>query len=228
MNRLIGELPGGEVSDTLRFLNVHYFAAGATLFGSEARGAYEYAGQEYAGRFAHVSGKDTCVECHNTHALVVEVEDCGGCHDGVQAEEDLVTIRVAEVDFDGDGDVTEGIALEIQTMHEALYGALQAYAGSTEGVNPIVYTDASHPYYFTDTNGNGTADPDEVNRDNAYATWTPDLLRAAYNYQYVAKDPGAFAHNSAYIIQILYDAIGNIGGDNSAMTRPVVAAAEGG
>ena len=31
----------------LRFLNVHYFAAGATLFGTEAKGAYEYNGKTY-------------------------------------------------------------------------------------------------------------------------------------------------------------------------------------
>jgi hypothetical protein len=46
------------------------------------------------------------------------------------------------------------------------------------------------------------------------------LLRAAYNYQYVAKDPGAFAHNAEYILQILYDSIKDVGGDTSGMERP--------
>jgi hypothetical protein len=45
-------------------------------------------------------------------------------------------------------------------------------------------------------------------------------LRAAYNYQYVQKDPGAFTHNAPYILQVLYDSIEDVGGDMSAMLRP--------
>jgi len=46
------------------------------------------------------------------------------------------------------------------------------------------------------------------------------LLKAAYNYQYSQKDPGAFAHNGPYILQILYDSLEDIGADTSGMTRP--------
>ncbi|MCC6188392.1 MAG: polyheme membrane-associated cytochrome C, partial [Anaerolineales bacterium] len=54
-----------------------------------------------------------------------------------------------------------------------------------------------------------------------YASWTPGLLRAAYNYQYAQKDPGAFAHNGKYIIQILYDSLSGVGAEGiSAYTRP--------
>jgi len=37
------------------------------------------------------------------------------------------------------------------------------------------------------------------------------LLRAAYNYQYAMKDPGAFAHNGKYVIQALYDSLEDLG-----------------
>ena len=50
------------------------------------------------------------------------------------------------------------------------------------------------------------------------------MLRGAYNYQYVAKDPGAFAHNGLYVIQVLIDSIDVVGGDTSAYTRPAVPA----
>jgi hypothetical protein len=83
-----------------------------------------------------------------------------------------------------------------------------------------VYDENSYPYFFNDTNANGAADADEVNSDNSFKTWTPRLLRAAYNYQYSGKDPGAFAHNGPYIIQTVYDSLEDIGGDVSAMTRP--------
>jgi hypothetical protein len=203
------------VDETLRFANIHYFAAGATLFGTEAKGIYEYPDQTYVGQNEHVGRFNTCVECHDTHALEVVYDDCANCHENVSTPADLVNIRVSEVDFDGDGDATEGIYGEIATMTEALYAAMQAYAEATEGVDPIAYDSHAYPYFFNDA-GEG------------YGTWTPRLLRAAYNYQYYQKDPGAFAHNPMYVIQSLYDTLADIGGAEAVagMTRPEVPAAE--
>ncbi len=220
VNRLIGTIGDDEVSDKLRFLNIHYFAAGATLFGTEAKGAYEYAGQTYLGRNEHVGAFNSCVECHNIHSQEVVVEECADCHENVKSKEDLPNIRNTDdptVDYDGDGDSTEGIANEIATMRDAVYVALQAYAKDKVGT-PIVYSVSSYPYFFTDANDNGVVDGDEA--ATRYATWSPRLLRAAYNYQYSQKDPGAFAHNGKYVVQILYDTLNDLGGNVSTMTRP--------
>ncbi|MGD2079183.1 MAG: cytochrome c3 family protein [Chloroflexota bacterium] len=203
----IGELGDDEIGESLSFVNVHYFPAGSTLFGSEAQVGYQYEGNEYVGRFEHVSGFDTCVECHDAHALEVVVEDCGNCHDGVSTEEDLQNIRVSETDFDGDGDVTEGMAGEVATLRDALIVAMNDYTAANEGVSPIVYDPARYPYFFDDAG-------------ERYATWTPALLRAAYNYQYATKDPGGFAHNGLYVLQLLYDSLVGVGGDVTGMTRP--------
>jgi hypothetical protein len=220
VNRVItaAEVEDDAVSEQLTFRNIHYFAAGATLFGGEAQGAYQYEGKEYVGRFEHVEEAATCTQCHSTHGLEVQVELCADCH-GVETEEDLRTIRESGDDFDGDGNADEGLAEEIDTMREALYAALQEYA-QTEAGTAIAYNPQSHPYFFIDTNGNGEADPDESNGDNRFNAWTPRLLRAAYNYQYSTKDPGAFAHNGLYIIQAVYDSLEDIGADVSGMTRP--------
>ena len=80
-------------TDAVRFQNIHYFAAGASLLGTEAQGAYEFAGKEYVGRNEHVGKFNSCVECHDTHALEVVVEDCAECHEGVEGQADLVNIR---------------------------------------------------------------------------------------------------------------------------------------
>jgi hypothetical protein len=101
-------------------------------------------------------------------------------------------------------------------MSEALLLAMQAYTSSTPGALPILYDAHAYPYFFADTDGSG----DISEGDEGYSTWTPNLLRAAYNYQYSQKDPGAFAHNGAYVLQVLYDSINAMGGDTSAMTRP--------
>lgn len=70
----------------------------------------------------------------------------------------------------------------------------------------------------------GVGDPDEVTRDNAFIDWTPRLLMAVYNYQYVMKDPGGFAHNGQYIVQLLYDSLNSLRSrvsvDMAGMARP--------
>lgn len=207
-----------EVSDKLSFRNPHYFAAGATLFGTEAKGAYEYEGESYRDRNTrHASAFQTCTQCHDTHALNVKLQACVSCHTNVESEEDLVTIRVTAGDFDGDGNETEGIAEEIATMDDLLYQAIQIYAIDTAG-SPIAFNPDRYPYWFIDTNEDGLAN-DEGDR---YTTWTPNLLKAAYNHTWVAKDPGAFSHNPLYIMQVLYDSIKYIGGDVTTLIRPEV------
>jgi hypothetical protein len=218
VSRAIADLPADEPSDGLRFLNVHYFAAGATLFGTEAKGAYEFPGKEYAGKNEHVAAYAGCTDCHSAHRLEVKVDECSVCHPGAETAEDLHAIRMADQDYDGDGDTEEGIAGEIDTMHEALYEAMQEYAAGNSAA--IVYESHTYPYFFLDTDGDGEAGPGEAIYPNQYTGWTPRLLKAAYNYQYVAKDPGAYAHNPTYIVQVLYDALEDIGGDTAGMVRP--------
>lgn len=100
-------------------------------------------------------------------------------------------------------------------MSDALYVAMQDYAKDVVGT-AIVYDSHSYPYFFTDTNGNGEADEDEA----SYSTWSARLLRGAYNYQYAQKDPGSFAHNPKYMIQLLYDSLEDLGADVTGMVRP--------
>jgi hypothetical protein len=215
VDRAIGDLADDTATEDLGFRNVHYFAAGATLFGTEAKGGYEYEGQTYVGRNEHVEGYVSCTECHDAHALEVKVDACSTCHTGIEEPEE---IRESDTDFDGDGDVEEGIAGEIATLHEALNAAMQAKASAAEA--PIVYDSHAYPYFFNDTNGNGEPDEDEVNYGNSYNAWSPRLLRAAYNYQYGAKDTGGYAHNGQYVLQLLYDSLKDIGGDVTRMVRP--------
>jgi hypothetical protein len=211
-----------QVSDlATRDASPHYFAAGATLFGTEAQGGYQYEGKTYLGRFTHVQGFDSCTSCHSAHGLDVKVQACSGCHPTATDVEALGTIRSpnSTADYDGDGDTTEGLAGEIDTLREALYAAIQAYAADNDAIDAIIYT-GDYPYWFIDTDANGAVDPGEAIYPNQYATWTPRLFKAAYNYSWSSKDPGAFAHNGKYILQLLYDSIEDLGGSISGFTRP--------
>jgi hypothetical protein len=215
-----------DLSDELHFINIHYRAAGATRYGTEAKGAYEYTGNDYRGYFLHDEDVNRCADCHEQHTVKVRVDECAGCHKSprIREKEDLRAIRDrSKDDFDGDGDAEEGIAEEIATLQDALYAAIQLYGQEVSGT-PVVYDAHNYPYFFNDSNGNGKADPDEASYPNRYSTWTPRLLRAAYNYQYSLKDPGVYAHNPLYVIQTLYDSLADLGTkvqvDMAGMVRP--------
>jgi hypothetical protein len=117
---------------------------------------------------------------------------------------------VSTIDRDGNGNVTEGLAQEVEHLRERLLAAIMDYA-KTVPKKAIVYNADVYPYFFVDTNSNGVADADEARFPNRYNAWTPRLLRAAYNYQFVRKDPGAFAHNPIYTIQLLHDSLTDLG-----------------
>lgn len=195
------------VSRDLQFVNVHNNAAGPIMYGTTAQGGYEYPDRTYAGRFEHVPQFDDCTGCHNAHTLKVERDKCAACHlQGLQSTARLRTIRTSAADYDGDGDTQEGIQAEIETLQERLLAAMQWYAEIAEGVDPIVYRPDSRPYFFTESG-------------DEYMTWTPRLLQAAYNYHFVEKSWGHFAHNPAYTLQLLYDSLDSLG-STSGLIRP--------
>jgi len=226
VNEHLAGMADDTASEKIQFLNVHYRAAAATRYGTQAKGAYEYGGKDYKGFNRHVTGLTRCIDCHATHSVEIRVEECKSCHGaqaGIESEKDLRRIRQTKTDYDGDGNTAEGVADEIETLFQALYKALQSYAKEVAG-QAIVYDPHQYPYFFVDSDGDGATDADEAKYPNRYQSWTPRLLRAAYNYQFVAKDPGAFAHNPRYVVQILYDSLADLGTrvavDMRGMGRP--------
>jgi hypothetical protein len=208
------------VDPGLEFVNIHYRAAGATLMGTLARGGYEYAGKAYASQRRHAAPFNTCIACHELHTTVPKSEPCAACHDGVTDRKSLASIRKSKIDFDGDGDVGEGIAGEVAHLNDRLLAAIRVYAKEAAGA-PIGYDGHTHPYFFKDSDGDGAIGEGEAKMPNKYASWTPRLLKAAYNYQFVAKDPGAYAHNAPYVIQLMHDSLADLSAENvQGLTRP--------
>lgn len=209
-----------EVSEDLGFKNVHYFAAGATLYGSQVRGGYQYADKHYEGKFDHEMEYESCNKCHNVHSLEVQTAQCGQCHPGATDMAGVEDIRMPGSFTDFDGDMAEeGIRGEIEGLQEKAFAALQAYALDTIGTG-ILYDSHSYPYFFIDTDGNGDVDPGEAIYPNKYGAWEPALMKAAHNYQFMHKETGAWAHNTDYMAQLLIDSIEALGGDVSGFNRP--------
>ena len=85
---------------------------------------------------------------------------------------------------------------------------------------PIVYDSRSYPYFFIDTNGDTITDPGEVNYGNRYTAWDASMMKASHNFQHSLKEPGAWAHNTDYIMQLLIGSIDDLGGTTSGFNRP--------
>jgi hypothetical protein len=220
VTKAVGTLGEDEVSGELSFINIHYAVAAATMHGADTASGYHYPGKTYAGRFQHVPSANSCVACHDPHTTKVAEDGCASCHRGVASIRD---IRMRHADFDGDGDIREGVHGEIGTLHERLYDAIKIYGEAVLGA-PIGYHKDRHPYFFGDTNGDGVIGDEEAVRDNAYKAWTPRLLKAAYNYQVVMKDPAGYVHNPAYLLQLLYDSLESLSSaveiDMARLSRP--------
>ncbi|WP_022850472.1 DUF7151 family protein [Limisalsivibrio acetivorans] len=200
----IAENPG-----TFNFarINPHYFVAGSTLYGTLAQIGYQYEGKMYASKFEHVATNDSCVECHSPHSTDlaitknyagdidgdgVDAKTCNECHTAMTENEDARDIRMtgSNLDYDGDSNVTEGMYAEVEGLKTLLYDELIA-----QGVVDVGH----YPYWSNIT--------------------TEAQFKAAFNYKVVSNDPGMYAHNSAYAIQLLYDSIEDLGGDVSGLIR---------
>jgi hypothetical protein len=215
VNKAIAGMALDEPNPKLAFLHVHYYPAGATIYGTEAKVGYEYDGKKYVGRFAHMPNVSTCTDCHTPHTGEVKIDRCGGCHNGIKSVADLANIRMStRGDFDGNGK-EEGLAREIAGLQDQLYAAIQTYAKNVGG-KPIAFTKAAFPYWYADSNGNGRIYPEELRMPNKYPAYTPRLLQAVYNYTYSIRDPGGAFHNGRYVLQLLYDSLDSLAASGKA------------
>ena len=226
-NKVATPAPGGYT-----FTNIHYFAAAASLFGSDVKGGYEYAGREYEGKnlfSAHNGRRDTCIKCHlregkaeyPDHRMSPQISDCSACHGGITDFKDIRPSTYG-TDYDGDSSATEGLYYELEGLRTALLTAIQTYALNSNTVQHLAigYDGNTNPYWFKDTNLNGTIETDEAVTGNRYNKFDARLLEAAYNYQVSTKEPCGHIHNFKYMGQLLYDSIEDLGGNVSGFTRP--------
>ncbi|SLN26297.1 cytochrome C [Roseisalinus antarcticus] len=196
------DLPDPEIS----FVNPHYATAAATWLGGYGGAGYHYDGKTYSGRFFHARPVSTCVSCHQPHTLEIATDTCRSCHENGTPTE----IRIARQSYDGSGDTAQGIHADIAANADTLLEMIQRYAADVATV-PLIYDGGSYPYFFADENGDGVADTVD-GRGVAYGNWTPRMLRTAYNWKLVTSDPGIYAHNPHYALELLYDSVEDLSG----------------
>ena len=79
VDRMLAGKDPETVDNKISFSNVHYFAAGATLFGNDVKGGYQFEGKDYLG-FNATHPMNKCGDCHEVHALEIKFEACTACH----------------------------------------------------------------------------------------------------------------------------------------------------
>ncbi len=205
VSNAVGEKPDDTPDPEIGFVNPHYALAGAVRLGAVGAGGFEYPGKTYSGRFFHARPVADCASCHNPHTLTVAEETCLTCHETGNFD----AIRISRVSYDGSGDLSKGIRSDVANNATLLMEMIQDYAANVAGT-PIVF-EPHYPYFFVDADQDGRAD--EVDgRAASYKAWTPRSLKAAYNWKFVTADPGAFAHNPQYVLELLYDSIEDLSG----------------
>ena len=202
----IGGMDDDTVNAELRFINPHYATAAATWLGGYGEAGYHYDGLSYSGRFFHARPVSSCNSCHEPHTLEIEFEPCLTCHQAETPQD----IRIARQSHDGSGDTSVGIRSDIQANAALLHDMIKTYASDVASV-PMVYDGNRYPYFFTDANGDGAIDQAE-GKAVRYNAWTPRSLRTAYNWKLVTADPGNYAHNPLYALELLYDSIEDLSG----------------
>lgn len=207
-------------------LGDHYLAAASVQAGADGGMGYQYAGKSYVRTFKHAEPVNTCIECHDPHSLhtqAIQGSDanlCSTCHSDVQSYQDYKKISMTKVDYDGDGTV-ESTYDEIEGMRQVLIKALQGYANAKVGVS-FGFEPAVYPYAFIDTNNDGTISTDEAAFQNQFKSFTPRMLKAAYNLMFVTKEPAAYVHNAEYVLQLMYDSIEDLSQFSGVTTEGLV------
>jgi hypothetical protein len=219
----------------LKFINDHYLAAGATLFGSDGHKAFEYIDgngatglasspnttnlisvQTYSAAHFHASALGPkCVGCH---MQATGLNDLGGhsfmMDNGTAINNAICNTTTCHIsspvtDFDT-------YRLPSNTLDYDGDGILAGINQELDGLKAeviqllaskgIFYNPATYPYFHkVSTTASQTG-------STGYSNWTQSQLKAAFNLNTFYKEPGAFAHNGKYAAEILIDSIADMSG----------------
>ncbi len=227
----IDEVYVGTENRTFAYL--HYAPGFATLFGDESGMVPTYDGT-YAGKFVHGGGAVAgtaaadfgCVTCHNVHDTdgnnvvqnkMVTSADCAGCHQAgafadasaLQARTEAFSVRLLEtllgVYLTADG--TADLYPPLQTFIDDLQGAaddatrlemLATYLEGRTNVGPSLAAAKAATAWKIFTYEDG----------------------AVHGPNGVHGHGGSWAHNSRFARQVMFDAITDLDGDTTGLTRP--------
>lgn len=180
------------------FVNSHYMAAAGILY---TVSGYQYNGRDYDPDSSphRLLGKDTvgpCVKCHMSdtagadahpdHTLAVITRDDNGAISGLHLDPTPCIVC-----HDGIGSSIALTPANLNAQEAGFNAALEALQAQL-AENGFSYQTA-YPY-FTATNWGD-------------ASTGPNNMGAAFNFNLLKREPGAFVHNAFYARQLIWDSI---------------------
>jgi hypothetical protein len=205
----------GLVSKTFNttLVNPHYLGAAATVMGTRTQSWYEYNGKSYtaypafwkAGTTGSAPGPHgsphgaECTGCHQAkesqHSFEVNYTYCAGCHAGAYA------LAPKEEEYN--------------SMKAELLAALDAYAqANLTAFQAANGADATGICYDGNVYGYVLVKK-ATGCSTTGAKLDANAMKAGYNLHWMNKDPGGWAHNEYYVMQLVFDSIVDLGGTPS-------------
>lgn len=179
------------------FVNSHYLAAGGVLYRTAG---YEFDGMTY-------ENTSYFIHDHIGTALAMETGangPCAGCH--MRTDEGHLLLPVKK---DAGGHITEitaygqtcsrchgyeeGLLEDLNELEEGFGAALEALRTALEGKGFVFL--GGYPYF---SNTDWTTVEDPTGKDN---------MGAAFNFNFLLHEPGAYVHNLQYTRKLIYDSI---------------------
>jgi OmcA/MtrC family decaheme c-type cytochrome len=185
------------------FMNSHYLTAAGTIYN---KSGYEFAGQTYSDLGFHKNvGRGTagtgnngaCVACHMSqgegHSWEFLSHDASGnitANNSTTCVKCHANLTVAQL---------TAAKNEVNAALEVLKTALAAKG---------IYFANANPYFFTAPYVTGGTNTSFTNWAGVYgyASWK-NVMGAAFNYNLIAHEPGAYAHNRQYAMKLITDSI---------------------
>jgi len=168
--------------------NPHYLASAGVMFRTIG---YEFEGKDYTVSNPHSQISSPCVSCHmpaGSHMLeVVKKDSSGKITDIVAYDSTCSKCHVNKAQL------IEKINFGKQEFEQKLKQIEELLAKKG-----IYYNEHAYPYFYK------VSDPAQQTFQNAFTDWTSkDLLGAAFNFQLMKKEPGAYVHNPEYAKKLI-------------------------
>lgn len=203
-----------DADGTRSFINSHYLTAGGTVYTATG---YEYDGQNYDNEpfYAHDQ-----IGTPSEPGTGDNVGPCIGCHmsapekhhfQPVVTDEatDLITeivSPVCAVCHTGQFELTPAVLNEEK---EDFHAALESLNAQLAAQGMFFFN--AHPYFYNAPDGAGgsftTWGAVAVSLDLPAVPGYKDVMGAAFNYNLLEHDPGAFVHNRFYAKRLIFDSI---------------------
>lgn len=221
------------------FINSHYLAAAGILY---AKSGYEFANKDYRSSLgfrhdmtginaplpASVTEKGPCVYCHmgsyaNHTWKITNDESCDLCHAGAAVS----LLDEGKAGFDGAMEmfraVLAGEGYYFYAAHPYFYtkpyvSTYSEIGGCSENL-PVKNWQVGGTSKFEWELASATATaPSCVSSSDTTGTEDTgnERMGAAYNYNLLKHEPGAFVHNSLYAKRLIFDSIDLLDGDTNS------------